>query len=95
LRTYGMLLALFLPLVRADILSSGAYPYQDSASIASDVASHILLTVADNAGNSVPAPARECVQLRIGGQPVEIGEIRPLKGFFLVFLGSGGCQWVI
>jgi hypothetical protein len=59
----------------------------------SEATPHILLTVSDNTGNSASAPLRESVQLQIGGQPVEIREIRSLKDsplFFSVLVDVSG-----
>lgn len=91
LRTYPILLAVFL--CSAESLWSGAHPHRDSASGPSDAMAHILLTASDKAGSSVAAPVRESVQLHIGGQPVEIEEIRSLKDsplFFSVLVDISG-----
>jgi VWA domain containing CoxE-like protein len=78
-----MLLALSLCL--AAPISSGSNPHQDSPARTPGAQARILLTASDSKGNPVSAPTKESVQLHIGGQPVEIAEIRSLKDSPLVF----------
>jgi hypothetical protein len=97
-RTYGVLFALLIPLVAADTLAQVApqsddSPTQSSAAPTTEAIAQVLFTVADDAGNPVPAPARDSVRLRIDRQPVEIEEIRSLKNsrlFFSVLLDISG-----
>ena len=92
LPTYGMLLAFTVSLLRASTLSP-AYSYQDSVSGASEATSQILLSICDDTGNTVPAPSKESMQLHIGGQLVEIREIRSMKDsplFFSVLVDVSG-----
>ena len=87
-----MLLALVGFLAGIRVPSSGYYPSQDSAPRASETA-HILMTVCDNSGNSVPAPAKDSVLLHVAGQPAEIDEIRSLQNsplFFSVLVDVSG-----
>jgi len=84
---------LFVSLVPTDVHSSSFYAPQSSEATPSEATSHILMTVSDNTGNSASAPLRESVQLQIGGQPVEVGEIRSLKDsplFFSVLVDVSG-----
>lgn len=74
-------------------LFSGADPCQESAARTSEAQARILLTASDNTGSPVSAPMKESVQLRIGGQPVGITEIRSLKDsplFFSVLVDISG-----
>lgn len=85
MRTYKIFFALSLSLVSADASSSATYHFQDSAPGDSGSSSRMLLTISDNDGNAVPAPSKDLVQLQIGKELVEIGEIRSLKNSPLIF----------
>jgi Ca-activated chloride channel homolog len=89
-RTNGVLFALVISLLAKGVSAQGVPQSADSlsqisAAPTSEPNAQILLTVSDNMGNPASALAKDSVQLRVGGQPVEIKEIRSLKDVSLFF----------
>lgn len=90
MRTSSVLLGLSLCFTT---VFPGADPCQESATRTSESQTRILLTASDGTGSPVSAPMKGSVQLRIGGQPVGIIDIRSLKDsplFFSVLVDISG-----
>jgi hypothetical protein len=83
LRTPGVLFTLLVSL--ASWSQAAPQSGSQTSTTSPDAIVHLLMTVSDATGNPVPAPAKDSVQLRIGGHIAEVEGIRSLKNTPLVF----------
>jgi hypothetical protein len=98
LSTCGLLFAFVIPFASTDASvqvapPSGDFRFQASPATTTETAAQAVITVSDDAGNPLPAPAKDSVQLHIDKRPVEIEEIRSLKNnplYFSVLLDVSG-----
>jgi hypothetical protein len=70
LRTPGVLFTLLVSL--ASWSQAAPQSGSQTSTTSPDAIVHLLMTVSDATGNPVPAPAKDSVQLRIGGHIAEV-----------------------
>lgn len=98
MRTQGLFLALSISILVTNTSAQVAPQTADSHTQGSTAPTAVnsgqaLITVFDDSGNAVPAPARDSVRLQINKQPVEIEEILSLRYsplYFSVLLDISG-----